>query len=109
MRILSPIVLAQRLLMARRQSDRGLCRAVGAKLVAHQHGGCEALFLEQLAHQFHRCSLVAPSLHEQVENLAFVVDRAPKPEPPARNHHGHLVEMPPSRWSRASTAKFSGE
>jgi hypothetical protein len=35
------------------------------------------LFLEQLAHQFHRCSLVAPTLHEQIENLAFVVDRAP--------------------------------
>jgi hypothetical protein len=67
------------------------------------------LFLEQLAHQFHGCSLLAASLHQQVENLAFIVDRALEPEPPARNRHGHLVEMPSRRWPRASTAKLSGE
>jgi hypothetical protein len=41
--------------------------------------GGEAPFLEQLAHQFHGCGLVAPSLHQQIENLAFVVTawRAP--------------------------------
>ena len=94
MRILGPIVLAQALLVASRQSDFGLCRAVRAQPVGNQHIRREALFLEQLAHQFHGCSLVAPSLHQQVENLAFVVNRAPQPELPARNHHGHLVEMP---------------
>src|SRR5208282_2308369 len=67
------------------------------------------LFLVQLAHQFHGCSLIAPSLHEQIENLAFFVYRAPQPELPAANDHGHLVEMPLRRWPRASTAKFSGE
>ena len=67
------------------------------------------MFLKQLAHQFHGCSLVAPSLHKEVENLAFVVNRAPQPELPARNRHGHLIEMPSRRWPRASTAKFSGE
>src|SRR5260370_41969078 len=95
--------------MARRQSDFGLCRAVRAQLVGHQHIGREALFLEQLAHQFHRCSFIAPSLHEQVENLAFVVNRAPEPELLARNRYGHLIEMPTRCWSRASTAKFSSE
>jgi hypothetical protein len=57
----------------------------------------------------HRRSFIAPSLHEQVENLAFVVNRAPKPELPARNRYGHLIEMPTRGWPRASTAKFSGE
>jgi hypothetical protein len=95
--------------VASRQSDFCLCRTVGAQFVGHHHVGCEALFLEQLAHQFHGCSLVASSLHEQVENLAFVVNRAPEPELPARNHHGHLVEMPSRRWARASAPKFSGE
>jgi hypothetical protein len=47
--------------------------------------------------------------HERVENLAFVVNRPPQPELPARDHHGHLIEMPRRRWPRASTAKFSGE
>ena len=36
------------------------------------------MFFEQLAHQFHRCSLIAPWLHQQIENLAFVVNRAPE-------------------------------
>jgi hypothetical protein len=67
------------------------------------------LFLEQLAHQFHRRSFIAPSLHEQVENLAFVVNRAPEPELPARNSYGHLIEMPTRCWPWASTAKFSSE
>jgi hypothetical protein len=107
----APVVdsTAQPLLMASRQSDLRPCRAVRAKLVGHQHIGCEALFLEQLTHQFHRCSLVAPSLYQQVENLTFVVNRAPQPKLPARNHRGHLVEMPLRRRPRASTAKISGE
>ena len=109
MRILGPIVLAQPLLMAGRQSHFGPCRAVRAKLVGHQNIGGEALFLEQLAHQFHGCGLVAPSLHKQVENLTFVVNRAPQPKLPARDHYGHLIEMPSRCWPRASAAKFSGE
>jgi hypothetical protein len=51
----------------------------------------------------------APSLHQQVENLAFVVNRAPEPKLPARSHHGHLIEMPLRRRPWASTVQFSGE
>ena len=58
---------------------------------------------------FPGCSLVASSLHKQVENLAFVVNRAPQPEPPARNHHSHLIEMPRRRWPWASTTKLPRE
>jgi hypothetical protein len=57
----------------------------------------------------HRCGFIAPSLHEQVENLAFVVNRAPEPELPARDRHGHFIKMSPRGWPRASTPKFSGE
>ena len=52
MRILGPIVLAQAALVASRQADFGLCRAVRAQPVGNQHIRHEALFLEQLAHQF---------------------------------------------------------
>ena len=95
--------------MPTRQSDLRPGRAVRSQLVRHQHLGREALFLEQLAHQLHGRSLIAPPLHEQVENLGFIVNRAPQPELPPRNRHGHLIEMPPQRWPRASAAKFSGE
>jgi hypothetical protein len=48
-------------------------------------------------------------LHQQIENLAFIVDGSPKPKLPTRNHHGHLVEMPSRGRLWASTAQFSGE
>jgi hypothetical protein len=57
MRILSSIVLAQAPLVTRRQSDFGLCRAVRAQLVGHQHFGREALFLEQLRISFTAAAL----------------------------------------------------
>jgi hypothetical protein len=48
--------------------------------------------------------------HESPQVLdGVVVNRAPEPELPARDHHGHLFEMPPIGWPRASTAKLSGE
>jgi hypothetical protein len=95
--------------VASRQTDFGLRCAVRTQFVGHQYLGGEALFLEELAHQFYGCCLVAPSLHKEVENLAFVVYSAPQPVLPPANDHGHLIEMPTRCWPRASTAKFSGE
>ena len=53
-------------------------RAVGAQLVGDQQLRCEALFLEQLAHQPECCLRISPTLNEHVENLALVVDGAPQ-------------------------------
>jgi hypothetical protein len=65
------------------------------------------LLLEQLVHQLHRRNLVAPSLHQEIENFAFIIHRAPKPELSARNPDDHFVEMPPRRRPRTPTAKLS--
>jgi hypothetical protein len=35
------------------------------------------LLLEQFSHEFHSRVLVAPSLHQQIETLAFNVDGSP--------------------------------
>jgi hypothetical protein len=49
-----------------------LVRILGSiVLVGDQHLWCEALLFEQLAHKLDGCELVAPSLHQQIENLAF--------------------------------------
>jgi hypothetical protein len=57
MRILGPVVCAQAPVMASRQSNFGLRRAVRAQLVRYQHLGCKALFLKQLAHSFTAAAL----------------------------------------------------
>src|SRR6516162_10014197 len=86
MRILSLIAPPQPLFVPSRQSHCGLCRAVRAKLIGDQNIRREALFLKQLAHEFHGCGLVASPLHKEVEKLAFVVDRAPEPELPGPDY-----------------------
>jgi hypothetical protein len=70
-RILSPIVLAQALLMASRQSNFGLCSAVGAQFVRHSTSGAKPCFLSSLRISF-MAAAFAPSPHQQIENLAFV-------------------------------------
>jgi hypothetical protein len=51
--------------MRSRQSQFGLRCGVRTQLVSHQHVGREAVLFEQLAHQFHSCSLVASPLHSR--------------------------------------------
>ena len=68
-----------------------------------------SLFLEQFSREFHSRVLVASSLDQKIENLAFIVDRPPQPELFAANQHGHLVEMPPRSRPMAPTAKLPGE
>ena len=93
------------MLVPSRQSRCGLCRAVRAKLVGDQNIRRKTLFLKQLAYEFHGRSLVASPLHKEVENLAFVVNRAPQPElrPP-------ITTAISSRcWPRTPAAKLTSE
>ena len=72
-------------------SERG---GVGAQLVGDQQFGCEALLLEQLAHQPQRRPSVASTLNQQVEDLALMVDGTPQIHPLTGDPHHHLVEVP---------------
>jgi hypothetical protein len=49
------------------------------------------LFPQQLAHQLDGRSTVSPALKQHVEDLAFVVDRAPEIYPLAGDPDHHLV------------------
>jgi hypothetical protein len=71
-----------------------LRRSVGAQPVGDERLRREALLPEQFAHNFRGRPGVAPPLHQQVENLALVVDRSPEPESSAGDQNRHLVEMP---------------
>jgi hypothetical protein len=95
--------------MASHQSQFGLRCGIRTQPVSHQHVGREAVLFEQFAHQFHGCSLVASPSRQQIENLAFVVDRSPEPESPAGDQNCHLVQMPVRGGPMTSAAKFLGE
>ena len=69
-------------------------RSIGAQLVGDLQLGCEALLLEQLAHQPQHCPAVAPTPNQHVEDLALVVDSTPEIDSPTGDPHHHLVKMP---------------
>src|SRR5690242_10185680 len=66
-------------------------RGVRAQLVGDQQFGCEALLLEQLAHQPQRRPSVAPTLNQHVEDLALVIDGTPQIHSLAGDPYYHLA------------------
>jgi hypothetical protein len=73
MRVFRSIIFPQPLLMRAGQSQTPERGGVGAQLVGDQQFGCEALLLEELAHQPQRRPSVASTLNQHVENLALMV------------------------------------
>src|SRR5436305_2013188 len=71
--------------------ERGTVRA---QLIGGHPPRCETLFSQQLAHQPDCRTAVSPALKQHIEDLAFVVDRAPEMHPFAGNPDHHLVKMP---------------
>jgi hypothetical protein len=52
------------------------------------------LLRHELPYQLHGGRIAALLLYEEIENLAFIINRALKPERLASYDHGHLIEMP---------------
>jgi hypothetical protein len=78
MRTLSPIVCAQAPVVASRQSDFGLCRAVRAQLVRHSLIRRKALFLKAIAEDLKR-------------DVRFLDPRSLKESPGAPGRGGDLT------------------
>lgn len=77
---------------------------IGSQLVGDHPLGSHALLLQQSG-QDPLCRLgVAPSLHDLVENIAILIDRAPKPVCLAGDADHHLVQVPDIVWSRRLAA-----
>src|SRR5258708_18422982 len=68
--------------------------AVRTQLVGGHPLRREAAFSQQLAHQLDGRAAVSPALKQHVEDLAFMVDRAPEIHPPSGDPDHHLVEVP---------------
>src|SRR4051794_4168782 len=109
MRVLRAIIGAQAAFVATSHAEMPQTRGVGPELVGHDHRRCEAVSLQQLAHQLHRRSPVAPPLDQYIEDLAFVVDGAPEIHPLAADSDDHLVEMPLAARTRTIGAQTAGE
>jgi len=74
--ILCPVVQAFVLPALDAGHDLTLGRSAAAELVGDQHAGRSPLLLQKLAEQAFGGLLVAPALDDDIENKAFLVDRA---------------------------------
>src|SRR6516165_4530756 len=54
-------------------------------------------------------ALVPPTLNQDIEDLALVIDGAPKIHPLAGNAHDHLVQVPSAAWSRPPLPQPAGD
>src|SRR6266498_159147 len=102
MRVLGSIVLPQALLMVAGKPKMPEGSAVGAQLVSRHFLRREALLAEQLAHELDGCALVPSALNQDLEDLAFMIDRAPQIHMMAGDPDDHFVEMPSITWSRTA-------
>src|SRR5260370_32509013 len=81
--------------------------AVRTQLVGGHPLWREAVFSRHLAHELDRRAPVSPALKQNVQDLAFVVDRAPEIHPLASDPDDHLVEVPAIARPRTKLAKGS--
>jgi hypothetical protein len=66
------------MLMAVRDPEILGCGPIGPQVICDELVRDKAIFLQKLAHQFQRGTLVSPSLDQHVEDLALGVDGAPQ-------------------------------
>ncbi len=89
--------------------DLALGRGIAAQLVGDQHPRRSPLLLQKLAQQAFGGLFVAPALHENIENKALLVDRAPKPVLRAGGGDDDLVDAPFVTPAWGSLADAIGE
>ena len=80
--------------MFRRQAHRSKSDRVRAELISYHAGRCPSLLLQELTKQSFRCFGVTFRLHQEVQNLAFIVHRTPQSMPLPTDNNDHFVQMP---------------
>jgi hypothetical protein len=88
--VVEPLVLP----MLDTRQDLRLRGAITLHFVRHQHPRHILQSLEQLAEKAFGCLPVAPALHQHIERMAVLVDRAPQVMMLAFDGQHHLVQMP---------------
>ena len=94
MGILRSVVEALVLAVLDAGHDLSLGRGIAAELIGDQHARRAPLTLQQLAEQAFGGLFITPALHDDIENKAFLADRAPEPVLLAGDGDDDLVKVP---------------
>ncbi len=74
--------------------DLAVSSAVASQLVRHQPAGHATLPLQQLAKKAFGCPAVATRLHEDVDDVAILIDGTPEILPLSLDRDEDLVQVP---------------
>ena len=66
---------------------------IRSQIARHQVLRQEAIFLQELAHQFQRCGLIPLGLDQDIQNLSFAIDGAPEISQASINLEIDFVQM----------------
>src|SRR5215216_6638180 len=67
---------------------------IAGQFIGDQHPWHVLTSLEQLAKELLGCSLVTPTLHQNVQHIALLIDSTPEVVEFAIDREEHLIEMP---------------
>ena len=88
--------------------DLALSGSVAFEFVSDDHARHVSQSLEQLTEELLSRVLIPPTLHQDIENRAILIDRPPEVVSLAIDRAEHFVQMPLVAWSRAATAQCIG-
>jgi hypothetical protein len=106
MRILGSVVAPLTALMAFCDSKIMGCGSIRPQLIRDELVWDKAIFLQKVAHQFKRGTLVPSALDQHVEHFPLGVDGAPQIDHAATDLEIDFVEMPSRMWLRPAFAKI---
>ena len=108
MRILRPIVAPSAGNVFVCPAEITQCGPVGWQFIGYHFIGCISLLLQQFAHQFERCLLVAPGLNKDIQHLALAVHCPPKIHPSSVYGDKNFVQMPAAIRPGSKAPQLSG-
>ena len=109
MRNLRPIVQSTTRDMKVRQAKFPKCRRIRPQFIGNNLIGNVPLLLQEFSHNFKGCALVPARLRQDLENLAFIVNRAPQICPLATNSDKNLIKTPGSRRLNSAGSDVGGD
>src|SRR5215468_11158106 len=108
MRILTAVIEIATLAMLHPGQDLTLRRTVALQLVRNDDARHVLQALQQLAEKLLRRLLVASALHEDIEDVVVLVDRAPEVMALTINREKYLIQVPLVPWLRTSMLQLIG-
>src|SRR5262245_52784830 len=106
MGVLTPVIDIATLAMLHPGQDLALRRTVALQLVRNDDARHVQQALQQLAEKLLRRLLVAAALHEDIEDVVVLVDRAPEVMTLTINREKYLSQVPLVPWLGASVLQL---